>query len=192
MSRISVFSLVAAVLFAGSDLLFSALDQPLVMHPRAYAQTTPDLTLNAQLLVASRNDDVATVRRVLENGAAPNSRNRGGDTALLIFARKGRADMVELLIAKGADVNLQNLEKESPLVTAVFKGHAPIVRILLDHGANVDASDRVLRTAMVYAAEGGHTDIVRMLLDAGVDVNKPYHHDLTHSCGRRALEKPKQ
>ena len=120
MSRFLRFCLVAAVFFAGSDLLFSPLNQLLVMHPRAYAQTAADLGLNAQLLVAARNDDVVAVRRVLDNGAVPNTRNRAGETALMIFVRKGNAQMVDLLIGKGADVNLQNLEKVSPLMAAAY------------------------------------------------------------------------
>ena len=141
MTRFFRFSLWAAVLFGGSDLLFSSLNQPLVMHPRAYAQASAELGLNAQLLVAARNDDVVTVRRVLDNGANPNTRNRGGTTALMLFVSKGNTEMVELLIAKGADVNLPNLQKESPLITAAFKGNVGIARILLDHGADINAEE---------------------------------------------------
>ena len=179
MTRFFNFSLVAAVLFGASDLLFSSLNQRLVMHPDAYAQATPDLGMNAQLLVAARNDDLATVRRVLDNGALPDSRNRAGDTALMIFVRKGNAEMVDLLIGKGANVNLQNLAKVSPLMAAAHGGNTGIARTLIDHGADVNASDQLFKTAMVYAAGQGNTGVVALLLDAGVDVNKTYHHDLT-------------
>jgi uncharacterized protein len=83
------------------------------------------------------------VHRALEAGAAPNSRNRAGDTALMIFIRKGDATMVDLLLGKGADVNLRNLDKVSPLMTAAYHGHAGIVRALLDRGADVDAEDQL-------------------------------------------------
>ena len=62
MTRFLRFSLVAVLLFAGSEMLFSSLNQGLVMHPGAYAQTPTELGLNAQLLVAARSDDLVTVR----------------------------------------------------------------------------------------------------------------------------------
>ena len=105
MIRFLRFSLVAVLFFSGSDLLVSRLEQGLVMHPRAYAQASSNLGLNAQLLVAAKNDDIVTVRRVLDNGAVPNARNRAGDTALMIFVRKGNGGMVDLLIGKGAASN---------------------------------------------------------------------------------------
>ncbi|MGH8865230.1 MAG: ankyrin repeat domain-containing protein, partial [Burkholderiales bacterium] len=93
--RIFVSSLFFALFFAG---------------PGAFAQqSSAELSLNAQLLTGARNDDEALVRRALEAGAVPNSRNRTGDTALMVFIRKGNATMVDLLLGKGADVNLCNL-----------------------------------------------------------------------------------
>ena len=145
----------------------------------AYGQDTTELSLNAQLVAGARNGDEALVRRALEAGAAPNSRNRAGDTALMIFIRKGNAQMVDLLLGKGADVNLRNLDKVSPLMAAAYHGHAGIARVLLDRGADMTAEDQIGKTSMVYAAGQGHSEIVGMLLDAGVDVNKLYKHDLT-------------
>ena len=146
---------------------------------QAYGQSTAELSLNAQLLTGARSGDEAMVRRALEAGAAPNSRNRAGDTALMIFIRKGNVPMVDLLLGKGADVNLRNLDKVSPLMAAAYHGHAGIARVLLDRGADMTAEDQIGKTSMVYAAGQGHSEIVGMLLDAGVDVNKLYKHDLT-------------
>src|SRR5258708_896498 len=94
-------------------------------------QSSAELSLNAQLLAGARNGDEALVRRALEAGAAPNSRNRAGATVLMMFIRKGNAPIVDLLLAKGADVNLRNVDKVSPLMTAAYHGHAGIARALL-------------------------------------------------------------
>ena len=64
-----------AVFAAASGVAF--FDVPL-MNSTAYAQASPELGLNAQLLVAARNGDLVTVKRVLDQGAKPNSRNRSG------------------------------------------------------------------------------------------------------------------
>src|ERR1700704_4753834 len=102
----------------------SSLFYALLFVASAYGQDATELSLNAQLLAGAGNGDEALVRRALEAGAAPNSRNRAGDTALIMFIRKGNAPMVDLLLGKGADVNLRNLDKVSPLMTAAYYGHA--------------------------------------------------------------------
>ncbi len=50
----------------------------------AWPQAPSNPNLNAQLLVAARNNDLSSVQRALADGAAPNSRNRLGKTALLM------------------------------------------------------------------------------------------------------------
>ena len=87
------------------------------MHGTAYAQSQAqtELSLNAQLLVAARNDDIPNFRRMLDEGAAVNSRNRSGDTALIIFARKGNDLTVTVPItfpeaSLGADIAVPTLE----------------------------------------------------------------------------------
>ena len=57
----------------------------------AWPQAESNPNLNAQLLVAARNNDVAAVERALSQGAAPNSRNRLGKSALLMACEKGQA-----------------------------------------------------------------------------------------------------
>ena len=111
MTRAFGVSLLAGVLSISVDALMSHFDCPLLMHSAAYAQGTSDLGLNAQLLVSARNDDFQTVRRVLDSGALPDARNRAGDTALMIFVRKGNAQMVEFMLAKDASANLPNLSQ---------------------------------------------------------------------------------
>jgi len=146
--RCVVSSLFFALLFAGS----------------AYGQDTTELSLNAQLLAGARNGDEALVRRALEAGAAPNSRNRAGDTALMIFIRKGIAPMVDLLLRKGADVNLRNLEKVSPLMNAAYHGHAGICPRAAGPWRRCDRrGPSSPKTSMIYAAGQGHSEIVGML-----------------------------
>ena len=185
--RFVVVPLLFVLLFTGPGVFapVASYRSPVNVHPSpffgglAHGQDTTELSLNAQFLTGARNGDEALVRRALEAGAVPNSRNRAGDTALMIFIRKGDAPMVDLLLVKGADVNLHNLDKVSPLMTAAYHGRADIARVLLDRGADMTAQDQIGKTSMVYAAGQGHSEIVGMLLDAGVDVNKLYKNDLT-------------
>ena len=67
--------------------------------------------LNEQLIKAVNNGDTATVRKMLEQGADPNSRdnwNNYGYTALMKACRSGRTDTAGLLLEHGADPNVQS------------------------------------------------------------------------------------
>ena len=138
-----------------------------------------ELSLNARLLEFSKQKDAARVRKVVEQGAAVNSRNRRGETPLMLWVKAGDAEMVAWLIGKGADVNQAAVDQTTPLMAAAYAGRADIMRALLDAGAEPDRQDQVFKTAMIYAAGEGHVEAVRLLLDRGVDVNRVYAHNLT-------------
>src|SRR5438552_2937308 len=114
---------------------------------RAQAPSHPNL--NAQLLVGARQADIALVERTLAQGAAPNSRNRLGKTALLIASEKGEVAIAERLLKAGTDVNQASLEGVTPLMAASYGGHSALVKRLLEAGARTDAIDRMNKPAIV-------------------------------------------
>src|SRR5436190_16594015 len=138
-----------------------------------------DLPLNAKLLVAARNADGPAIERALQQGAAINSRNRLGESVLLIVLKKDRVDLARMLIDTGADVNQPALNGVTPLMAAAYGGHLEIARVLIAKGADVAAVDRLKKNAITYAAGEGRTEIVKLLIDAGVDPNAVYANDLT-------------
>jgi ankyrin repeat protein len=69
----------------------------------AYAQQDA-YTLNERLLAATRDGDQAAVTRLLDEGAAIDSRNRIGDTPLISACKKGLTPMARMLIERGANV----------------------------------------------------------------------------------------
>jgi len=147
----------------------------------AFVVTTAaqDLGPNARLLSAARSSDPAAVQRALAEGAAIDSRNRLGETALVVALKRDRADIARTLIEAGADVNQPALNGVTPLMAAAFGGHVEIASMLIERGAHVDAVDRLSKNAMTYAAGEGRTDVVRVLLARGVDPNRVYANDLT-------------
>ena len=68
-----------------------------------------------------RNDDGAGVERALRDGAAVNSRNRLGESALLMALKKNRAGSRAVLLAAGADVNEAAINGVTPLMAAAFR-----------------------------------------------------------------------
>jgi uncharacterized protein len=145
----------------------------------AVAQPVTDEAVNARLLVSARTGDEAGVARALASGAAVDSRNRIGESPLIIAIKRGYLPMAQRLIDAGADVNQAALNGITPLMAAAYGGHVDLVGRLLAKGADAAPIDRIKKSAMIYAAGEGHTAIVRMLLDKGVDPNLRYDNNLT-------------
>jgi hypothetical protein len=150
----------------------------LASGPQARAQVT-EQQLNVRLLEFSKQQDETRARQMIAEGAAINSRNRAGETPLMLWVRAGNAGMVAWLIEKGASVNQTALDKTTPLMVAAFAGNVQIMQALLEAGAEIDVADQVFKTAMIYAAAQGHAPAVQLLLDRGVAVNRIYYHNLT-------------
>jgi len=150
-----------------------------VVAPPAQAADDELLPLNARFLVAARNADAPAMERFLHDGAAVDSRNRLGESALLIVIKKERFDLARTLVAAGADVNLAAINGTTPLMAAAYTGDTAFVTLLLDKGAKLDAVDRIKKNAMTYAAGEGRTDVVLLFMARGVDPNAVYQNGLT-------------
>jgi ankyrin repeat protein len=118
-------------------------------------------------------------RRALAAGANVNSRNRLGESALVILLKNNKVDLAQTVLAAGADINLAAINGITPLMAAAFNGQTAMAKQLLDKGADVAPLDRLQKNAMTYAAGAGSTEIVVMLLAKGVDPNTVYNNDLT-------------
>jgi ankyrin repeat protein len=145
----------------------------------AQAPSDENLSLNARFLMAARNADAAALSRSLQEGAAVNSRNRLGDSALIILLKKNRADLAQLVLDSGSDVNQPAINGLTALMAASYNGQTAMARQLLVKGADPRASDRLEKNAMTYAAGEGHTEIVSLLIANGVDADAVYRNDLT-------------
>jgi hypothetical protein len=94
------------------------------------------------LSAAARKGDLATVRKLLDEGVDVNTKFRYNATALSYAADRGFADIVKLLIERGADVNIRDtFYNATPLTWAAGPAqartptHAECVRLLLIAGA---------------------------------------------------------
>jgi ankyrin repeat protein len=163
----------------GFRVLASILAVLVAMAASGVQASDEDLPLNATLLVAARSADGPAIARALQQGAAVNSRNRLGESALIVVLKKDRVDLARALLDAGADVNQAALNGVTPLMAAAYGGHTEIVRALVAKGADIAAVDRLKKNAIIYAAGEGRTDIVKLLLDKGVDPNAVYANDLT-------------
>ena len=87
--------------------------------------------LNGLLKIFSDNDDLETVKILVELGADIHYHN---DSVLCSAASSGYLDLVEFCIEKNADSNVQG---GNPLKMAVLHGHFDIVKKLVECGADI-------------------------------------------------------
>ncbi|HLK55809.1 MAG TPA: ankyrin repeat domain-containing protein [Chthonomonadaceae bacterium] len=109
---------------------------------------------------------------LLARGAAVNTRDDKGNTALTWAASRADPVSIKLLIARGADVNGADRAGTMPLMWAAVSAHADCARLLLDRGAAVNAANKYGETALIYAIGYHHLDTARLLISRGADVNK--------------------
>lgn len=108
---------------------------------------------------------------LLNAGAAPDARDKDGETPLFNAARTGRLDQIQLLVGANADVHVVNHKNETALLQAAQRGAVDVVDYLLDIGAkailpghrgrsfaNVARRNASLHTYMTARAARGYID----------------------------------
>jgi uncharacterized protein len=127
----------------------------------------PKATLDSQLLKAAEAGDIASVHRLLKQGADVESKYPDGTTALMVAAQYDRTEVVRLLIDKGANVAARNTRDESAISGAAEFATAPTLQLLLDRGADPTVPYKDGGTPLLEAAERENTDAIALFLRRG-------------------------
>ena len=144
----------------------------LVLLGVTLAAAAPQVDGTTPLHWASRNDDVATARRLLDAGADAKAVNRYGVTPLALACTNGSAAMVRLLLEHGADANSAGPGGETALMTCSRTGKVEAVKALIAAGANVNAKESKRgQTALMWAAAEGNVETVEALIQTGADIH---------------------
>jgi len=121
---------------------------------------------------AVRAGDVATVKRLLRDGADARATNRYGVTPLAIAAENGDAATIDVLLSAGADANGTLSNGQTMLMIAARTGTPAAIQALIAHGALVNGTEHVLgESALIWASAENHAEAIGILLRAGADVN---------------------
>lgn len=121
-----------------SSLMLAAL---LTIGLKLGAMAGSPLPLKKQLFNAIEQNDIAEVKKLLEQNVDVNETNKRGETPLHVAAKATEnqdkaAEIATVLIAAGADINTGRV---TPLQYAVRSNNIPVVKVLLEKG--VDLSD---------------------------------------------------
>ena len=136
--------------------------------------------LDARLIAAAYENDVAAARDLIADGADVNTKDATQQSAYLIATSEVGDDprLLELTLDNGADVNAKDSYNGTGLIRAAERGNHRIVRRLLAAGVDRDHVNRLGWTALheaIILGDGGpaHVETVRALVEGGVDVNVP-------------------
>ncbi|MGH9783827.1 MAG: ankyrin repeat domain-containing protein [Terriglobia bacterium] len=116
----------------------SLLKNYLCGHPERSEGPARRTNMEKEWEQAIRRGDVDLVRRLVEQGAVIDSKDRHGQTALMIASMRGHTDVVRLLVENRAELNHTAKCHLSALMLAVINGHAEIVRILAEARADAE------------------------------------------------------
>ncbi|CAE7704956.1 ANKRD17, partial [Symbiodinium necroappetens] len=135
---------------------------------------------------AAKQNDVSTLRCLLEAGLLRDGKRAYVVRSLLLASLKGFWEVAGLLLQAGASPNCQCYfgcyEGMTALMLASENGHLEVARMLLEAKATImHACTEFGRTALMLASSAGHSEVVRLLLEADADK------DRADSAGRTAL-----
>lgn len=132
------------------------------------------------LMIAADTNDLATAKRLIDNGVDVNTKNSEGQTALMLLTKSDgfietTEKLLDLLLAAGAQINDRDKEGVTPLMFATRWNTLRMVQYLVAQGADVNARDNNGRTALMrseyklsYRISGAYTDF---FLRHGAEIN---------------------
>ena len=154
-----MFSISKFICFGVSFLLFIS---------AAYSQVSKQ---DDKLLDASKNGDMAEVKKLIELGASTLYANDKGQTPLMLAAQQGNLEIAKLLVDEGANVNAVDIQGCTSLMYTADGGHYPrMVKFLIEKGAKINARDKKGNTALHFAAMKGYADVTSALLKREADI----------------------
>ena len=122
---------------------------------------------------AAERGDASALRALLEAGEDVNSRDRYGQTALMLAARNGQLATARVLVEAGADLDHTAKYRLSALMLATINGHDLVAQLLLEAGADTritgtGAPGFAGKTALQLANDLGKESIAKRLRGRGL------------------------
>ena len=131
--------------------------------------------LEKDMLSAATGGDLATVEKLVKQGADINYRDTYDNFAMFTAAWEGNLEALDLFYSLGATISYDDINL---LCNAAYNGKSGSVKWLLEKGENANFSfsatgENALHYTISKTSEmDERVEIVKMLLTAGIDVNK--------------------
>lgn len=146
--------------------------------PSAAASPAPKPELDAALLKAAWDDDVAAATELIGQGADVNAKDDTQQSAYLVATSEGYLDLLRLTLANGAVVDDKDSWNGTGLIRAAERGHFLVVGELLRAGIDRDHVNRIGYQAIHEAIWLGkdnqaYATTLRVLVAGGVELDRP-------------------
>ena len=124
------------------------------------------------LMQAVKTNNVALVKKMIEQGAEVNELDANDDAPLVMAAYEGYTDIVQLLLAAGADVAAVDPGmKATALHAAAYAGRTDAARLLITYGIDLNKQGPYNGyTALHDAIWQNHVATAKVIIDAGADL----------------------
>jgi ankyrin repeat protein len=127
-------------------------------------------TLGDQLIAAIKAQNPRAIRKLLQDGANPNTLDRESTPAIVLAASFQRPlQMLRALLRAGADANATDQQGNAPLIILARDEDLDCVKELIKHGADVNAKNIDGDTPFTNSATWGAVKVVRYLLSHSAD-----------------------
>ncbi|MAF77995.1 MAG: hypothetical protein CME60_07515 [Halobacteriovoraceae bacterium] len=101
-----------------------------------------------------------------------NSRNKNGQTPLMIYSYLGELETVKELIEKGANIQLKSKKGKTCLHYAAFSGNVELLNYLVQfHGLRINERDDQGHTPLYDAIKTGELPMVKACVELGARIN---------------------
>jgi len=114
-------------------------------------------SLDIPLLEAVGKGDIASVERLVKQGANLEAKDGGGSTPLMIAVDRNDVAMVKMLLGKGADIRAKDGSGRTPFVKAVqsWDDNTAIMKLLIAKGVTPKEKQQALFVVAEAAALEG-------------------------------------
>ena len=147
-----------------------------------YRKEGEDILRDERLVLnASRDGNVAEVKRLLLKGVSPNFKDHLGSTSLTEATIRRDTNMIEWLLNMGANPDMSDSSGRTALCIAREKWQTDTVKLLLRKGADPKKASGYPNPILHWAISIGETEMIKLVLDGGIDPN------VTDRSGRTAL-----
>lgn len=127
--------------------------------------------INKALFDAAHDGNIEEIKRLLDEGADINARDKDNNTILHWAISNDQLEAVKELLDRGIDIELRENGGFTALHFAARLRNVEIVKELLNRGADIHAKTNAGKTALYFASRFRASRLVKELLERGAELD---------------------